>query len=237
MAAVAARQVEIDCAGRSTREINQQIRRAASDGAAEILLLHPAGRHNLCVALFDPVTVRLRGDAGWYCGGMLDGGTVIVEGNAGWGVAENTMSGRVEVLGNVGTGAGATMHGGELYVAGDAGSRAAISLKGGAVVVGGSVGYMSGFMMQRGSLVVCGDAGEALGDSMYEGTIYVAGDVASLGADAVDADLGDDDVAFLRGELERHEVDRDPSSFRKIVSGRKLWNFSKKEFEVWKTAM
>lgn len=237
MATVAARPLEIDCAGRPTREINQQIRQAASEGAAEIVLLHSAGRHNLCVALFDPVTVRVRGDAGWYCGGMLDGGTVVVDGNAGWGVAENAMSGRVEVLGNVGTGAGATMHGGELFVAGDAGSRAAISLKGGAVVIGGNVGYMSGFMMQRGSLVVCGDAGEALGDSMYEGTIYVAGEVASLGADAVDAESGDDDLEFLRGELERHEVDRDPPSFRKIVSGRKLWNFSKKEFEVWKTAM
>jgi glutamate synthase domain-containing protein 3 len=237
VATVAARPLEIDCAGRPTREINQQIRQAASEGAAEIVLLHSAGRHNLCVALFDPVTVRVRGDAGWYCGGMLDGGTVVVDGNAGWGVAENAMSGRVEVLGNVGTGAGATMHGGELFVAGDAGSRAAISLKGGAVVIGGNVGYMSGFMMQRGSLVVCGDAGEALGDSMYEGTIYVAGEVASLGADAVDAESGDDDLEFLRGELERHEVDRDPASFRKIVSGRKLWNFSKKEFEVWKTAM
>ena len=237
MAAVAARQVEIDCAERSTREINRGIRRAASEGATEIVLLNPGGRHNLCVALFEPVTVRLRGDAGWYCAGMLDGGTVAVEGNCGWGVAENAMSGRVEIHGNAGTGAGATMHGGELYVAGDAGSRAAISLKGGAVVVGGSVGYMSGFMMQRGSLVVCGDAGEALGDSMYEGTIYVAGEVASLGADAVDAELEAGDVEFLRDELERHGVDREPSSFRKIVAGRKLWNFSKKEFEVWKTAL
>ena len=237
MAAVAARQVEIDCAGLPTREINRGIRRAASEGVPEIVLLNPAGRHNLCVALFDPVTVRLRGDAGWYCGGMLDGGTIVVEGNCGWGVAENTMSGRVEVHGNAGTGAGATMRGGELYVAGHAGSRAAISLKGGAVVVGGSVGYMSGFMMQRGSLVVCGDAGEALGDSMYEGTIYVAGEVASLGADAVDAELEQGDVEFLRAELERHEIDREPSSFRKIASGRKLWNFSKKEFELWKTAL
>jgi methylamine---glutamate N-methyltransferase subunit B len=237
VAAVAASLVEIDCSGLPTREINRGIRRAAADGATEIALLHPAGRHNVCVALFDPVTVRVRGDAGWYCGGMLDGGTVLIDGNAGWGVAENAMTGRVEVGGNAGTGAGATMHGGELYVAGDAGSRAAISLKGGAVVVGGSVGYMSGFMMQRGSLVVCGDAGEALGDSMYEGTIYVAGEVASLGADAIDAELGDDDEEFLRSELERHELDRDPSSFRKIVSGRKLWNFSKKEFEVWKTAL
>jgi methylamine---glutamate N-methyltransferase subunit B len=237
LAAVAASQVEIECAGVPTREINRAVRRAAAEGATEIALLDPGGRHNLCVALFDDVTVRIRGDAGWYCGGMLDGGTIVVDGNAGWGVAENAMSGRVEVLGNVGTGAGATMHGGELFVAGDAGSRAAISLKGGAVVIAGSVGYMSGFMMQRGSLVVCGDAGEALGDSMYEGTIYVAGEVASLGADAVDAESGDEDLEFLRSELERHEVDRDRKSFRKIVSGRKLWNFSKKEFEVWKTAM
>jgi glutamate synthase domain-containing protein 3 len=237
VAAVAARPLEIDCAGRPTREINREIRRAGSGGATEILLLNPAGRHNLCVALFESVTVRLLGDAGWYCAGMLDGGTVVVDGNCGWGVAENAMSGRVEVHGNVGTGAGATMRGGELYVAGDTGSRAAISLKGGAVVVGGSVGYMSGFMMQRGSLVVCGDAGEALGDSMYEGTIYIAGEAASLGADAVDAELADDDVEFLRAELERHGVDREPSSFRKIVAGRKLWNFSKKEFEVWKTAL
>jgi glutamate synthase domain-containing protein 3 len=96
---------------------------------------------------------------------------------------------------------------------------------------------MSGFMMQRGSLVVCGDAGEALGDSMYEGTIYVAGGIASLGADAIDAELEPTDEEFLRSELERHKLDREPSSFRKIISGRKLWNFSKKEFEVWKTAL
>jgi methylamine---glutamate N-methyltransferase subunit B len=237
MAAIAAGAIEIDCAQRSTREINRAIRQAASEGASEVELLNPGGRHNLCVALFDEITVRVRGDAGWYCGGMIDGGTVLVDGNCGWGVAENAMSGRVEVGGNAGTGAGATMRGGELYVAGHAGSRAAISLKGGAVMIGGNVGYMSGFMMQRGSLIVCGDAGEALGDSMYEGTIYVGGEIASLGADAVDAELEGHDISLLTSELERCGIDRDPSSFRKIAAGRKLWNFSKKEFEVWKTAM
>ncbi len=237
MAAVAADALEIDCADRSTRDVNREIRRAAADGRTEVALLNPGGRHNLCVALFDEITVRVKGDAGWYCGGMLDGGTVVVDGNAGWGVAENAMSGRMEVGGNVGTGAGATMHGGELYVAGDAGSRAAISLKGGAVVVGGSVGYMSGFMMQRGTLIVCEDAGEALGDSMYEGTIYVGGEVASLGADAVDAEMEGHDFALVSEQLQRCGIDRDPSSFRKVAAGRKLWNFSKKEFEVWKTAL
>jgi methylamine---glutamate N-methyltransferase subunit B len=237
VAAVAARPVEIDCAGRSTRDVNQALKHAAAEGATEIHVLNPAGRHNLCVALFHAVTVRLRGPVGWYCAGMLDGGTVVVEGNCGWGVGENTMSGRVEVHGHAGTGAGATMRGGELYVGGDAGARAGISLKGGRVVVGGAVGYMSGFMMQKGSLIVCGDAGEALGDSMYEGRIYVAGRVASLGADAVEAELGDDDVELVRSELEPHGIDLDPASFRKIVAGRRLWNFSKKEFEVWKVAL
>jgi methylamine---glutamate N-methyltransferase subunit B len=237
MAAVAARPVEIDCDGASTREVNQALKRAAAEGAAEIHVLNPAGRHNLCVALFHPVTVRLRGPVGWYCASMLDGGTVVIDGSCGWGVGENTMSGRVEVHGHAGTGAGATMRGGHLYVAGEAGSRAAISLKGGAVVVGGGVGYMSGFMMQKGSLIICGDAGEALGDSMYEGRIYVAGRVASLGADAVETELEADDVEFVRSEIEPHGIDLDPAAFRKVVAGRRLWNFSKKEFEVWKVAL
>jgi methylamine---glutamate N-methyltransferase subunit B len=237
VAAVAARPVEIDCEGRPTREVNTALRAASAEGAAEVHLLNPAGRHNLCVALFDAVTVRVRGSVGWYCAGMLDGGTVVIEGNCGWGVGENAMSGRIEVHGHAGSGAGATARGGDLYVAGDAGARAAISLKGGAVVVGGGVGYMSGFMMQKGSLIVCGDAGEALGDSMYEGRIFVAGRVASLGADAVEAELDVDDAQFIRSELEPHGIDLDPTAFRKIVAGRRLWNFSKKEFEVWKVAL
>lgn len=229
--------LRIDAAPLTTREVNRAIKQAAADGVAEVEVLNPASRHNLCIALFDPVKVTFKGPVGWFCAGMLDGGHVIVEGNSGWSIAENAMGGRVEVRGHAGSSAGATMRGGELFVAGDAGARTAISLKGGAIVVGGSVGYMSGFMMQRGSLIVCGDAGEGIGDSMYEGKIYVGGKVASLGADAVEEDLEPEDVDFLKAELEASGLDRDPSSFQKIVSGRKLWNFSKKEFEVWKVAM
>jgi methylamine---glutamate N-methyltransferase subunit B len=237
VAPVAQRPLEVDCAALSTREINQAIRAAAADGISEVRVLHPAARHNLGVALDQPVNVTFAGPVGWFCAGMIDGAHVRIEGNCGWSVAENAMAGRVEVLGDAGSSAGATMRGGELLVAGNAGARTAISLKGGAVVVGGDVGYMSGFMMQRGSLIVCGDAGEGIGDSMYEGRIYVGGRVASLGTDAVDAELQDDDVTFLQGELESAAIDADPTSFRKIVSGRRLWNFSKKEFEVWKAAL
>jgi formylmethanofuran dehydrogenase subunit C len=105
-------------------------------------------------------------------------------------------------------------------------------MKGGTVTVAGSVGYMSGFMMQRGTLVVGHDAADGIGDSMYEGTIFVGGTIASLGSDAVEAELTDEDRAFLT------DLGIEPKQeWKKLVAGKKLWNFSKKEFEVWKVAL
>jgi glutamate synthase domain-containing protein 3 len=226
----------VDCTGLSVREINVRLRELVDEGAREIRVLNPAGRHSLAVALKAPgVRLTFEGPVGWYCAGMNRGATVVVRGNCGWGVAECMMYGRVEVHGNAGSGAGASIRGGTVYVAGDAGARAGISMKGGLVLIGGSAGYMSGFMMQRGVLVVCGDVADGVGDSMYEGTIYVGGRIASLGADAEERELGEDDLDLLREHLEPLGVD--VSGFTKIVSGRRLWNFSTKEPELWRTAL
>jgi glutamate synthase domain-containing protein 3 len=223
----------VDCAGKTTREVNELIR--ATEG--EVLVKNPAARHNLGVAILGSSKVVFDGPVGWFCASMLDAGEVEIRGNCGWIVGENMMSGRIEVHRHAGSSAGATIRGGRLFVAGDAGARTGISMKGGTVIVGGSVGYMSGFMMQRGTLIVCGDAADGVGDSMYEGTIFVGGDIASLGADAVTAELADEDAGFLRAELAPHGIDTAEFEFTKIVAGRKLWNFSKKEFEVWKVAL
>jgi len=96
---------------------------------------------------------------------------------------------------------------------------------------------MSGFMMQRGTIVVCGDAADGLGDSMYEGTIFVGGSVASRGADAVIEEVTDEDRAMLKELLGPLDIDADAFDFTKILSGRKLWNFSTKEPELWKSAL
>ena len=168
---------------------------------------------------------------------MNDGPHVVVDGNVGWGAAECMMQGRLDVHGHAGSGAGASIRGGLVYVAGDTGARCGISMKGGAIVVAGSVGYMSGFMMQRGCLVVCGDAADGLGDSMYEGRIFVGGSVESLGADAVEKEPEPADVEALRGLLEACGLDADPGRFRKIESGRRLWNFSTREPELWRAAL
>lgn len=232
MAQVAAQSTVVDCANRTTREINQLIR--AAEG--EVLVKNPAARHCLGIAVLKPLRVVFDGPVGWYCGGMLDGGRIEIRGNCGWSVGENMMSGSIEVDGHAGSSAGATIRGGTLFVRGNAGARTGISMKGGTVIVGGSVGYMSGFMMQTGRLIVCGDAADGIGDSMYEGMIFVGGEIASLGSDAIEAELTEEDRDFLHLELSAHGFDPSPN-WTKLVAGRKLWNFSKKEFEVWKVAL
>jgi methylamine---glutamate N-methyltransferase subunit B len=228
---------DIDCSQHTTREINQAIKRAAAEGAPDIRLVNPEARHCLAVAVMHPITIHFDGPVGWYCGGMCDGPDIVVNGNCGWSVGENLMSGSIAVHGNGGNSAGATIRGGRVFVEGHTGARTGISMKGGTVIVGGSVGYMSGFMMQRGTLIVCGDAADGIGDSMYEGTVYVGGTIASLGADCVESDMTDADRELLRSELGPHGIDAGTVGFTKLVAGRKLWNFSKHEYDAWRSAL
>lgn len=227
----------VDCAELTTREINQAIRLLCDEGSADICVTNPSARHNLAVALETASRIIFDGPVGWYCAGMNDGAHVVVNGNCGWGVAECMMSGRVETHGHAGSGTAASIRGGLVYVAGNSGARSGIAMKGGTLVVGGDVGYMSGFMMQRGTMVVGGDAADGLGDSMYEGVIYIAGAIASLGADAVEAPLTDDDRAMLTQVADEFGMPRSPDDFRRIESGRQLWTFSTKDPELWRVAL
>ena len=129
------------------------------------------------------------------------------------------------------------MRGGRMVVYGDVGSRCGIAMKGGTILVGGNAGYMTGFMMQKGVIIICGDAGEALGDSLYEGKLFVRGSIKSMGSDAVESDLCDEDIAMLSAAFAQADIDACASQFRKIVSGKKLYNFNTKEREIWKLAL
>jgi glutamate synthase domain-containing protein 3 len=217
------------------REINATIRRAAADGEREIRIEHPGARHNLAVAVLRDIRVAIDGPVGYYCGGMSDGVRLEVRGSAGWGLAECLLSGTVVVEGNAGNGAAASIRGGTVVVKGDAAARAGIAMKGGLLVVGGDCGYMTGFMMQRGRIIVCGNAGPALADSMYEGVVYVGGEIAELGNDTVVSDASAAELAEIQAALAHHGV-KGPAAFRKVVSGRKLWNYDKKELAAWKAA-
>ena len=213
----------VDLAATSVRALNAELHAPA---ARTYEVLHPAGAHAIAAGLRHPLTVEVRGHAGYYCAGMNDGGTVTVHGSAGVGVAENMMSGTVRVRGDASQSAGATAHGGLLVVEGSASMRCGISMKGVDIVVGGDIGAMSAFMAQAGRLVVCGDADEALGASIYEARLYVRGAVASLGADCVEKPLRDDHLAELAQLLAAAGLDHDPRAFRRYGSARQLYHFA-----------
>ena len=136
------------------------------------------------------------------------------------------MSGTVRVTGDASQSAGATGHGGLLVIEGNTSARCGISMKGIDIVVGGSIGHMSAFMAQAGRLVVLGDAGADLGDSIYEARLYVRGQVASLGADCIEKEMGDEHRAELAELLAQAQMDANPDAFRRYGSARKLYHFN-----------
>ena len=234
---------EVDCEGRSTREINAEIKQQIKQGATQILVRNPGARHNLGVAVLEPVTIRLQGSVGYYCAGLIDGPAFEVAGSAGWGLAESMMSGQVVVRGNAGNGTAAAIRGGTVVIHQDAAARLGVSMKGGTVLVAGSCGYMAGFMGQKGTIIVCGNAGEAFADSMYETVCFVGGQISELGTDAVVEQPTAEDAEFLDSTLAQHRAPEVRQSrpagrnFKKVVSGRKLWNFDKQEWKTWQEAL
>lgn len=217
----------IDLAETPLRELNETLQQQ-SEGSnrTKWQVLNPRGAHAVAVGLDGPVSVKIEGSTGYYCGGMNKQAELHVQGSAGPGVAENMMSGTVVIDGDASQYAGATGHGGTLVIKGNASSRCGISMKGIDIIVHGNVGHMSAFMAQSGNLVVCGDAGDALGDSIYEAGIFVKGSVKSLGADCIEKDMRPEHLSLLSDLLERGQVkDAKPQDFKRYGSARKLYNF------------
>ena len=92
--------------------------------------------------------------------------------------------------------------------------------------------------------MVCGDAGEAFADSMYETVCYVGGKIADLGTDAVVKQIDHADDAESLDSLLTQNLDPEvrkglPAGrdFKKVVAGRKLWNFDKRDWKTWQEAL
>jgi glutamate synthase domain-containing protein 3 len=230
---------EIICTDRPTMEINAEIRRVITAGDHDIVVRQPGARHNLGVAMLEPVRIRFAGSVGYYCAGLVDGPRIEVDESAGWGLAESMMGGEVVVRGSAGNGAAAAIRGGTVVIHGDAAARLGVSMKGGTVLVAGNCGYMAGFMGQKGRLVVCGNTGDAFADSLYETVCFVGGRIGGLGTDAVVEEPSQEDAAWLDSTLAQYlpGTVRRVNEFKKVVAGRKLWNFDKREWRVWQEAL
>ena len=212
-------------------EVNSKIKDLMKQGYGTIVLKNPGAKHSLGVGILNKLNLIIEGSLGYFGVGSIDGPVVRISGRVGWSCAENMMAGKVVIEKNAGSCFGAAIRGGDLICKGSVGARSGIDMKGGTIMIGGNAGAFTGFKMQRGRIVILGDVGPNLGDSLYDGTIFVGGKIESLGADAVEAEMTDLDVDWLKRKLKVAEIDKkiNFNKMTKIVSGKKLWNYDNLE--------
>ena len=225
------KRAEIDVEKLLCLKVNKKIKDLMKQGYGTIVLKNPGAKHSLGVGILNKLNLIVEGSLGYFGIGSIDGPVVRISGRVGWSCAENMMAGKVVIEKNAGSCFGAAIRGGDLICKGSVGARSGIDMKGGTIIVGGIAGAFTGFMMQRGRIIILGDVGPNLGDSLYDGTIFVGGKITSLGADAVQAEMTDLDVGWLKRKLKVAEIEKkvDFSKMTKIVSGKKLWNYDNLE--------
>ncbi len=219
--------VAVDLAEIPVREANERIREAGARGE-DVEVLNPDARHHIGVGLTDPITVRVRGSAGYFCGGLTDGPRFEIDNNVGWGVADNMYQGSVVVGGNAGAIAGVAIRGAEVVIKGNMGSRAGQVMKAGTLLCAGNANFMAGYMMYGGRIVILGESGERLGEDMTGGEIFLGGGLHSLGMDAMVTDISRDEIDSIRAFLDRYEISF-KGTFQKVVNAGKRLRYSTTE--------
>lgn len=213
--------VTIDLSRLSVREGNTALRAAAERGE-DIEVVNPDARHHIGVGLVAPVTVKVRGSAGYFCAGLSHGARFEIDSNVGWGVGDSLYAGTVVVGGNAGAIAGVGLRGGTVIVKGNLGSRAGQVMKAGTLLCCGSAGFLAGYMMYGGRIVILGNSGERVGEDMSAGEIFVGGEVQSLGSDAKLVEPTAEDIASVQAFLAEQGI-AFTGTFKKIVNaGTKL---------------
>jgi glutamate synthase domain-containing protein 2/glutamate synthase domain-containing protein 3 len=208
----------------SITDINRAIRTLARSGD-EIVIENPDARHQLCVGLLETAKVRIKGSAGYFCGGLSDLTDIEIENNTGWGVGDNMLSGTIVVGQNASAIAGVGLRGGTIVIRGNMGSRAGQVMKKGTILCGGNANFMAGYMMMGGRIVICGDSGSSVGQNMVTGAIYVGGKIESLGADAEFGRIEPEEEAEIRALLTQFKLPQ-PSAFQKVVSASKQLHYA-----------
>jgi glutamate synthase domain-containing protein 2/formylmethanofuran dehydrogenase subunit C len=221
---------QIDLSRTSVRQANEQIR-ALGERGEDVEVINPDARHHIGVGLTAPITVRVRGSAGYFCAGLTDGARFEIDNNAGWGVGDNIYNGTVVVGGNAGAIAGVAIRGAEIVIKGNMGSRSGQVMKAGTLLCCGNANFMAGYMMYGGRIVILGDSGEKVGEDMSGGEIYVAGAINSLGNDAMVGDIAADEDDSIREFLDRHRIPFN-GRFQKIVNAGKGLRYGTAEPQV-----
>ena len=222
--------VTIDLGKTSVREGNEKIRQCGKDGE-DVEVINPDARHHIGVGLIHPITVKVKGSAGYFCAGLSDAAQFEVESNVGWGVGDNMYSGSVVVGGNAGAIPGVAIRGAEIVIRGNMGSRAGQVMKAGTLCCEGNANFMAGYMMYGGRIIILGDSGEKVGEDMSAGEIFVGGKVEDLGSDAELTDIESAEIDEVMEFLERYKISF-KGSFQKVVNAGKKLRYATSEQQM-----
>lgn len=213
--------VTIDLSKTDISAANEQIRECGRNGE-DVEVINPDARHNIGVGLVNPITVKVRGSAGYFCGGLSDGAHYEIDSNVGWAVGDNIYQGSVVVGGNAGAIAGVAIRGAEIVIRGNMGSRAGQVMKAGTLCCGGDAAFMSGYMMYGGRIIILGDAAEKVGQDMSAGEIFVGGEIESLGNDTQIVDMAPGDLESINEFLARYGMSFNGTFTKVVNAGKKL---------------
>ncbi len=222
--------VKIDLGKTSVREGNEQIRQCGQNGE-NVEVINPDARHHIGVGLVHPITVKVRGSAGYFCAGLSDSAHFEVESNVGWGVGDNMYSGSVVVGGNASAIPGVAIRGAEIVIRGNMGSRAGQVMKAGTLCCAGNANFMAGYMMYGGRIIILGDSGVKIGEDMTAGEIFIGGKVEDLGSDAELTDIDSAEVDDIREFLDRYQISF-KGSFKKVINAGKKLRYSTSETQM-----
>lgn len=217
----------IDLSTMSIRKANEIIRGFGST-KQNVEIINPDAKHDIGVGLISPISVRIRGSAGYFCGGLSDGPSITVEGNASWGVGDNMFLGSIVVEGNAGAIPGIALRGAEIVIKGDMGSRAGQVMKKGTICCAGKANFMAGYIMYGGRLIILGNSGPRVGEDMAGGEIFVGGKVESLGNFALQVEPTAKEVESIMEFLDRYDL-RFKGTFKKIITSGKQLKYGRPE--------
>lgn len=206
----------IDLSRMSIRKANEIIRGFGST-SQDVEVVNPDAKHYIGVGLISPIRMRIRGSAGYYCGGLSDGPQITVDNNVSWAVGDNMFRGSIIVGGNAGAIAGQALRGGEIVVKGNLGSRAGQVMKKGTICCAGRANFMAGYIMYGGRLIILGDSGPRVGEDMAGGEIYVGGKIESLGNYAQVVDPTPQEIDSVMEFLDRYDLPF-KGKFKKIIT-------------------
>ena len=74
--------------------------------------------------------------------------------------------------------------------------------------------------------MICGNAGASLGDSLYEAVLYVRGTIHSLGADAREEPMTENDYRTVDELLGKAGINYSSKEFKRVASARTLYHWN-----------